>query len=394
MVQPIRNPGPEAPRPAAPASDVQVRRVESKADLEAFILFPFAIHKGDPNWVPPLIMDRKKFFDRKKNPWFEFGTAELFLARRDGQVVGTIAAVEDPRYNEFHGTNLGFFGFFDCINDAGVAAALFNTAATWVKARGHQEMLGPVNFSTNYECSVLVDGFDSSPYLMMTYNPRYYPALYDACGFAKAKDLFAWHLDASSPLPEKVSRVAEMVRKRQGLTVRPVNLKDYDAEVKRIKTIYNAAWEKNWGFVPVTEREFDAIAHEMKLLVKPELLLIAEVKGEPAAFAMTLPDANAAFKAAHGRLTTFGLPIGLVKMLLAVRKIKRARLITLGIREQFRKRGIDAVLYHDTLVNARKLGFTGGEISWTLEDNHLINNAIELMGGKKYKTYRLYQRGA
>lgn len=381
--------GPELP--PVPA-DVTVTPVQSAEDKDAFILFPYSLYKSDPNWVPPLIMERKDFLNPKKNPWFEFGTVELFLARRNGQVVGRIAAVNDPRYNEFHGTRHGFFGMFEAENDPGVARALFDAATTWLKAQGFATMLGPVNFSTNYECSVLVDGFDAPPVVMMSYNPRYYPDLYEACGFAKAKDLWAWELSSSVPPPEKVARIAEKIRTKEGVVVRPVKLNDFTNEVRRIKDIYNAAWEKNWGFVPMTEREFDHMAKDMKQLVVPELLLMAEVKGEPVAFSMTLPDANVAFKAAGGRLTNFGLPIGLAKLILASRKIKRLRLITLGIKEGFRKRGIDAILYLDTLKAARTLGYTGGEISWTLEDNHLVNRAIESMGGRKYKTYRMYER--
>jgi GNAT superfamily N-acetyltransferase len=227
---------------------------------------------------------------------------------------------------------------------------------------------------------------------MMAYNPRYYPELYEACGLGKAKDLWAWELSSSVPPPEKVARIAEKMRQREGIVVRHVNLKDFDNEVKRIKDIYNAAWEKNWGFVPMTEAEFDHMAKEMKTVVRPELLLIAEVKGEPVAFSMTLPDANEALKAAKGRLTTFGLPIGLAKLVLASRRIRRLRLVTLGIKEGYRRRGLDAILYLDTIRTAKKLGYEGGEIGWTLEDNHLVNRAIESMGGKKSKTYRLYQR--
>lgn len=226
----------------------------------------------------------------------------------------------------------------------------------------------------------------------MSYNPRYYPALYEAAGFAKAKDLYAWELSSDVPPPEKVARIADKIRQRDGVVVRPVRLADFENEVRRIKDIYNAAWEKNWGFVPMTEREFDHMAREMKQLVVADLLLIAEVGGEPVAFSMTLPDANIALKAAGGRLTRFGLPIGLAKLVLAARKIKRLRLITLGIKEGFRKRGLDAILYLDTLRTAKRLGYTGGEISWTLEDNHLVNRAIESMGGRKYKTYRVYGR--
>ena len=374
------------------AADVTVTPVQSTADRDAFVKFPYRLYRSDPNWVPPLMMERKDFLDPAKNPWLEFGKIELFLARRNGEVVGRIAAVEDPRYNDFHGVKQGFFGMFECIDDAQVARGLFDAASQWVRSRGFAQMLGPVGFSTNYECSVLVEGFDAPPLVMMAYNPRYYAGLFEACGFSKAKDLWAWELSTSIPPPEKVSRIAEKVRQREGVVVRPVNMKDFEGELRRIKEIYNSAWEKNWGFVPMTEREFDHMAREMKPMVVPELLLIAEVKGEPVAFSMTIPDANVAIKAAGGRLTHYGLPTGLVKLLLASRKIKRLRLVTLGIKEGFRKRGIDAILYLDTLKTARSLGYTGGEISWTLEDNHLVNRAIESMGGRKYKTYRLYER--
>ncbi|MBX5481498.1 MAG: N-acetyltransferase [Myxococcaceae bacterium] len=377
---------------AAAASDVTVIPVQSTADREAFIHFPYKLYRDDPNWVPPLIMERRDFLDPKKNPWFEFGAVELFLARRNGEVVGRIAAVKDPRYNEFHGTRVGFFGLFESIDDVRVARGLFDAAAGWVKAHGFESMMGPVNFSTNYECSTLIEGFDAPPVVMMAYNPRYYPALFDACGFQKAKDLWAWELSSAVEPPEKVVRIAEKIRARDGIVVRPVNIKEFDREVRIIKDIYNSAWEKNWGFVPMTEKEFDHLARDMKQMVVPDLLLIAEVNGEPVAFSMTLPDANIALKAAGGRLTRYGLPIGLAKLLLASRKIKRLRLITLGIKAGYRRRGLDAILYLDTLRTARRLGYTGGEISWTLEDNDLVNRAIESMGGRRYKTYRLYQR--
>jgi hypothetical protein len=239
---------------------------------------------------------------------------------------------------------------------------------------------------------MLVDGFTTPPAIMTTYNPAYYPTLLEANGFTKAKDLWSWELSSSVQPPEKVARIAEKIRQREGITVRSVNLKKFEDEVRLIKGIYNAAWEKNWGFVPMTDREFDHLARDMKQIVRPELLLIAEVKGDPVAFSMTLPDANEALKVANGRLTTFGLPIGLAKLLLASRKIRRLRLITLGIKEGYRRRGLDAILYLDTLRTAHQLGYEGGEISWTLEDNHLVNRAIESMGGKRSKTHRIYER--
>lgn len=373
-------------------SDVQVTPVRGAADRTAFIRLPYALYRDDPNWVPPLEMERKDFLDPKKNPFFDYAEVELFLARRGTEVVGRVAAIKNPRHMEFHGTKEGFFGLFECVNDAGVARGLLDAASAWLKARGIDQMLGPANFSSNQDWGLLVEGYESPPALMMPYNPAYYAGLLETCGFTKAKDLWAWELAASTPPPEKVARIAEKIRHREGVTVRAVRLKEFPQEVARIKEIYNAAWEKNWGFIPFTDREFEHMAKEMKAIVRPELLLIAEVKGEPVAFSMTLPDANEAFKAAGGRLTTFGLPIGLVKLVLASRRIKRLRLLTLGIKEGYRRRGLDAILYLDTLRTARELGYTGGEISWTLEDNHLVNRAIESMGGRRSKTYRVFQR--
>lgn len=382
---------PEIELPPAVAG-AAITPVQSAQDRNAFIHFPYQLYRADPNWVPPLIMERKDFLDPRKNAWFKHGSVELFLARRNGEVVGRIAAVNDPNYNRFHGTSLGFFGMFDCIDDVSVARGLFDAAAGWNKAQGFTAMLGPVNFSTNYECTVLVEGFDAPPAVLMAYNARYYPALYEASGLRKAKDVWAWELSSSVPPPEKVVRIAEKVRQREGVIVRPIDLKDFDREVKRIKRIYDQAWEKNWAFVPMTDAEFDQMAREMKQLVVPDLVLVAEVKGEPVGFSMTVPDANVALKAAGGRLTRYGLPIGLAKLILASRRIKWLRLILLGVVPGYRKRGIDAILYLDTIRTAKRLGYDGGEISWTLEDNDLINRAIESMGGRKYKTYRFYER--
>ncbi|HSP77889.1 MAG TPA: N-acetyltransferase, partial [Myxococcaceae bacterium] len=358
----------------------------------AFIRFPYTIYQGDPNWVPPLEMERRDFIDPRKHPFFEFGEVELYLARREGQVVGRIAAVNNPRYNEFHGTHVGFFGLFECVNDSGVARALFEAAASWLRAKGFSSVIGPMSYSTNYEVGTLIEGYDTPPAVLMAYNPPYYATLIEACGFSKAKDLYAWELSSSVEPPEKVVRVAEKIRQREGVNVRPVDLRQFDAEVARVKAIYNEAWERNWGFVPMTEGEFDHLAKDLKQMVRPELALLAEVKGEPVAFALTIPDANEAIKAANGRLTRFGLPIGLVKLLLASRRIRRLRLILLGTKEGYRRRGLDAILYLDTLRKARQLGYEGGEISWTLEDNHLVNRAIESMGGQHSKTYRVYEK--
>lgn len=384
---------PQAQSAASPvnpsvASDVVVTPAVSKDDRRAFIHFQYGIYKDLPHFVPPLVMDRENFLNPKKNPWFEFGKAELFLARRNGQVVGRIAAVEDPRYNEFHDTKTAFFGLFECINDAAVARALLSCVEQRLSQRGFTEVMGPASFSSNSEWAFLADGFDRPPALMMPYNPAYYLELAVACGYTKAKDLFAFDVDALKPVPEKVARISEKVRAREGITVRPAVLKDWDNEVRRIKEIYNAAWEKNWGFVPMTDKEFDALGKELKLVLNPELVLFAEVKGEPVAFSITVPDANQAIKKANGRL----LPFGLVKMLLELKRIRYGRLIALGIKKEYRKRGIDALLVHDSFAKVKQLGWTGAEVSWTLEDNDMVNRIIEVCGGVHNKTYRVFQK--
>ena len=366
---------------------IDVRPVASTADREAFIRFQWEPYQGNAAFVPPLLMERRDFLNPKKNPFFQHADVELFLARRNGKIVGRIAAIEDRNYNKFHSSKTAYWGLFECLDDVDAAQAMFATVKAWSRARGLVGMLGPMNVSSNYDCGTLLDAFDKPPFLLMTYNPPYYATLIEACGQKKAKDLLGWSIDVTKEVPERVQKLAEKFRKREDLTVRPIDVKDMANEIEKIKRIYNDAWEQNWGAVPMTDDEFHHMAKDMKQLVVPELFLIAEVRGEPVAFAMTLPDVNRALAKIDGRL----FPFGLVKLLWHMRKIKACRLIALGIRKGFRKRGIDAVLYNDTQKNAQKLGYTDGEVSWTLEDNDLINRAIELMGAKRSKTYRMYE---
>lgn len=375
-----------------PASGLVVERVDSPHQFDEFLRFPYELHAGDPCWVPPLLMERRDFLDPNKNPFFKHAAHQLFLARRGNRVVGRIAAVEDRNYNAFHGTRIGYFGLYEAVDEDEVARALFSQARNWIRGRGLTEIVGPMNLSTNHEVGLLVDGFDTPPVVMMPYGPRYYVRHFEeVLGLKKAKDLWAYWLSAHADPPEKVVRIAEKVRAKEGVVVRPINLRDLDNEARRIKEIYNSAWEKNWGFVPFTDEEFYHTVKDMKNLAVADLVLIAEVKDEPVAFSMTLPDLNQALIHVGGRLTTFGLPIGLAKFLWHSRKITQLRLITLGVKEAYRKRGLDAILYLDTLRTARKLGYEGGEISWTLEDNVLVNRSIELMGARRYKTYRVYE---
>lgn len=386
---------PSATEALATEPAVSIVPARTSEQVDAFIQFQFELYRGDPNFVPPIIAERRDFLDRRRNPLFQHADGELFLAVRDGRVVGRVAALNDPQYNQFHNTDYGFFGLFESHDDSQIAGALLDAAAQWIRTKGNRTMLGPVNLSFNQDCGVLIDGFEHPPAMMMPYNPRYYGALLASVGFAKAKDLFTYELSASVAPPERVVRIGEKARSL-GATVRPLRMNELQAEIRRIKSIYNSMAERNFGFgfVPMSEEEFDAVAARLRPLVqiRPELCLIAELHGEPVGFSLTMPDSNPALRAAQGRLTRFGLPIGLARMAWAARKRDRVRVLMLGIRQGFRRRGIDALLCLETLRAARLLGYSGGEIGWASEDNELINRVIEAMGARKYRTYRVFER--
>lgn len=382
---------PEAPPLAQPAKDVAISVASTALERDRFIRFQWELYRGDPNWVAPLLMERHEFLDPTRNPFFRHADVALLLATRDGTPVGRIAAIEDRNYNAFHGSKTAAFGLFECVDDPGVAAALFAAARDWARWRGLDALVGPMSFSSNQEFGLLVDGFDEPPYVMMPYNPRYYPDLFAACGLRKAKDLYAFHRSAKVAPPERFVRVADKIRAHAGIAVRSLEMREFDAEVGRIKGIYNSAWEKNWGFVPMTDAEFDKLARDLRPLVRPELCLIAEDEGEPVAFSLTVPDANQALRHVGGRLTSYGLPLGLAKLLWYQKRITRLRLIALGIKEGWRRRGLDAVLIVETIRRADRLGYEGGEVSWTLEDNDLINRAIEGAGAQRSRVYRVFE---
>jgi GNAT superfamily N-acetyltransferase len=379
---------------AAPLQELEVSAVRTTAERDAFVAFVQDHYRGDPNFVPPILVERRDFLDPRKNPFLRHARVELFLARRHRNLVGRVAAIDNPHYNQFHNTQVGFFGMFETVDDPAVAGALLDAAQGWVKGQGHKAMLGPMNLSTNHECGLLVEGFEYPPSMMMPYNPAYYAGLLEANGFRKAKDLWAWELSTAVAPPEKVVRAAERVRAQEGVTLRPLSLEHFSRDLRTIKSIYNAMLERNWGYVPMSEEEFDFLAQRFRplTLLRSELCFIAEVKGEPVAFSITLPDANVGLKAAGGRLTSFGVPIGLARLAWKTRANDRLRVLMLGIKPGFQKRGVDAALYIETLRVARKLGYSGGELGWTLEDHDLMNRSIESMGARRYKTYRIYDR--
>jgi GNAT superfamily N-acetyltransferase len=330
---------------------------------------------------------------RAKNPFFEHGDAEYFIAERDGVVVGRIAAISNRLHNEIHGDQVGFFGFFECIDDQPVADALLTAAADWCRALGHDVLRGPASFSVNDECGLLVDGFDTPPTLMMPHNPRYYVPLLERAGFAKAKDLWVYQGGSEEryvPVPERLARATELIRQRQGITLRALNMKDFEGEVERIKELYNSAWEKNWGFVPMTEREIDHLAEQFKPVVIPELVPMAEKDGKLIGFGIALPDLNVVFrKNRSGRL----FPM-ILKLLWALKtkRIRRARILLLGVLPEHQGKGIDAMLYHWIWTKSGERRIYWGEAGWILEDNPAMNAGLEKMTFRVYKTYRLYDR--
>jgi hypothetical protein len=365
--------------------------VGSSGDLRRFVDLPWRLYAGDPCWVPPLKKQVRGYLDRR-HPFYANGSAdrELFLARRGSRVVGRIAAVVNRAHNAYHGDRWGFFGFFECEDDTAAAAELLAAAADWVKARGCDALVGPASPSTNYECGLLVKGFDSPPTVMMTYNPPRYEDLIAGAGFSGIKDLLAYASPVHAGSLDRLEKFAARNRKREPeLTTRRVDLKEFRREVEIIRDIYNKAWEKNWGFVPVSKDEFDWLAKDLKPLVDPDLLHIAFFGDDPAGFLLAVPDANPAMAVLDGSMLN---PIRLARALLIGRKREGLRLITMGVKEQYRMRGVEAVLFHEGLKGALARGYRWCEYSWILEDNELTKRTVRLMDAELTKVYRMYAR--
>ncbi|MCX7877852.1 MAG: hypothetical protein N2510_04325 [Ignavibacteria bacterium] len=371
---------------------LKIRTVADNRDLMEFIKLPWSIYKGNEYWVPPLIFDVRKNLDPKRNPFFKHSEIQLFIAEKNGRFAGRIAAIKNNNHNNFHKDKAGFFGFFECENDQDVADLLLDTACQWINDKGLDKVYGPVNPSTNDEMGFLLEGFDSSPVLMMPYNPKYYLDFAEKYGLKKAKDLYAYYIPAEVIKDEKVmnklERMAELIKKRSDVTTRFINMKDLNNEVRKIEEIYNSAWENNWGFVPLTTEEFDYMADSLKMVVDPELVIFAEVNGKPAGFSLSLPDFNQVLKKLNGRV----LPFGFIKLITAKKKIDLLRVIIMGVKPEYQKRGIDSVFYLETIKNGVKNGYKGAEISWVLEDNMPMVMTAEKLGAYIYKKYRIYEK--
>ena len=372
-----------------PSAGLSVIPVRSGDQREAFIRLPWRLYRGDPNWVPPLLLDVRGMLDEDEHPFHRHSEVQLFLALRDGVPVGRVAAIHNRRHVEHHDEPVGFFGFFESERDDATAAALLDAAAGWLRERGLEVVRGPTSFSTNEEAGLLIEGFDRPPVVLMPYHLPYYRDLIEGQGFEEARTLVAyWH--EADDVPPRLERAEGLVRRRYpGISVRGLRMEEFDREIERIRAIYNAAWSDNWGFVPMTDEEFRHMAKDLKPVVDPDLALIAEDgDGRPVGFALSLPDFNQALRHADGRL----FPFGLLKILWHRRDISRIRVITLGLVEEYRGRGIDALFYLETFRRGFEKGFHQGEFSWILEDNEAMCRPLERFGARVYKRYRIYDR--
>lgn len=368
---------------------MHVKQVSDNREMDEFIRFPWKVYRGNPNWVPPLISETK-FILGDKNPFFRHAEAAYFLARNNSEIVGRIGAIVDRNHINIHNEQAGFFGYFECLPDPAAAKALVDAAAAWLKQRGIETMRGPINPSTNDECGFLLDGHDSPPMIMMTYTPPYYLDYMERCGLVKSKDLYAYiSVIREVSAGDRLERLAAAIKKRvPGLIVRPANMKNFQKELEAVKDIYNSAWSHNWGFVPMTDEEIESMAKRLKPLIVPELLIMVEVNGDPAGFFMAVPDYNQVFIRINGQLG----PLEIVKFLWYSRKISDIRVLTMGVKEEYRKKGIEGLLYLESFKAAMRKGYERAEMSWVLEDNELMKKGCEIMGGKLYKKYRIYEK--
>jgi hypothetical protein len=375
-------------------ASVSIRPVRTRRELKRFVKVPFDLHRDQPQWVAPLIFERMEFLDRKKNPWFEHGEAEYFLAERDGEAVGRISAHLDRRWDEYQGGSDVMFGFFETSNDPEVAAALLAAATEWARGKGRGRLLGPMDFTTNDEIGILIEGYERRPMILEPWHPPHYRELIEAEGFAKAMDVQMWELQfgdlkEGERFDPSIHAAAEKGLREEGIAIRNMRKREMADEVRRFMDVYNEAWGDNWGFVPITDAEVEFQAKNLKQVIAENWAFMAEKDGEVIGAALTLPDINQVMAKLNGRL----LPFGWLKFLLGKRKIDQLRVFALGVKHEYRHSGVAAGLYLKHLEEAAVPGgIAGGEMGWILETNGPMNRAMEGMGGKVVKRYRIYEK--
>ena len=370
---------------------VEIKPARSKREIKAFIRFPFDLYRSEPLWVAPLNSERRKMLDRSSNPFFEHAEAEYLTAWRDGRMVGRMSAHVDNNLNEFQDNRWGLFGFFECEDDQEAADALLKAGAEWLKERGRDRMIGPMSFTTNDECGILVDGFDKPPSILTDWTMPYYPKLLEASGFVKAMDTFMWSLrvDQRDSVHPAIWQMADEVKTKYGITVRPMRTNDLEREVERFLEVYDEAWEKNWGFVPLNHAEAKHYAKALKPILDDNWAFIAEhdESGEVVGASLTLPDFNQVLVKLNGRL----LPFGWLKALWLTRKIDRVRVFALGVKRDWQHTGIAAKMYALHFDSAERTPQSWGETGWILESNVPMNRAMQGMGGEITRRYRIYE---
>lgn len=368
---------------------LSIQQVRTRRELNRFIDFPVWLYADNPCYVPHLKSERKQFFDARRNPLFRSVTATYFLAHDPVKgIVGRMTAHIHSRHNEFWNENVGFFGFFECIEDFNVAKALLDAGEAWLRERGIDKIRGPFNFSTNEECGFLAQGFDRMPALMMPYSPPYYLDFMADAGYSPVKDLIAYELNSEGIEPAFLKRSSRRVGQRNDVTVRQLDLKRFDEEVAKAFAVYNSSWEKNWGFIPVSEAEFHFTARNLKPILDPAITLLAEREGEVIGFFLAVPDYNPILKRLNGRLW----PWGPWHFLRNRRRISKARVMAMGVLEDQRKRGVETQLLHAAFEHGLPKGYHSCEMSWILEENELMKRLIERIGGEETKRYRIVEK--
>lgn len=369
-----------------------IEEVATKKQLREFIDFPHELYADDANYVPELYVGQKELLCKDdKHPFYDHSFIKLFLARVDKKVVGRIAAIVNTNHIAYVNKKEGFFGFFDCINDEKVASSLLNSATQWLRENGQTEVIGPVNLSTNNSCGLLIDGFDTPPSVMMPYNAPYYQGLLEGYEMTKKTDLLAYEVTKGNTESKALALMDRLISRleNRGIKLRQINTKDFKNEITKIRSVYNKAWDKNLGFVPMTEKEFEFTAKELKMILDPRFCILAEKDGEIIGFALGIPNINQIqINIKKGRL----LPTGIFKLLLQRKKINEIRVLMLGVLNDYRKLGIEACLYGKIIRNGEGTRFSRAECSWMLEDNYLMNHAIEQINGRLTKRYRLFEK--
>ena len=375
-------------------ASVTIRPVRSRRELKRFVKVPFRLHRGQSQWVAPLIFERMEFLNREKNPYFEHAEAEYFLAERDGEAVGRITAQIDHRWDAYQGGSDAMFGFFETANDPEVAAALLDAATEWARGKGRGRILGPMDFTTNDEIGILIEGYERRPMILEPWHPPHYRELIEAEGFEKAMDVQMWELQfgdlkEGERFDPSIHAAAEKALDDEGIAIRKMRKRDMAGEVRRFMDVYNEAWGDNWGFVPITDAEVEFQAKNLKQVIDEDWAYMAEKDGEVIGAALTLPDINQVLAKLNGRL----LPFGWLRFLLGKGRVDQLRVFALGVKHSYRHSGVAAGLYLKHLETAARPGtIGGGEMGWILETNGPMNRAMEGMGGMVVKKYRLYEK--